>query len=88
MGQKIKIDKKYNPYLAKIFSNKVITDLVKHGDSGYFNDILKSSGFINYLGDDPKFHNVFNEVLNFRRSELISISPPIMAFGYYEDQNM
>jgi len=65
MEKKIIIDKKYNPYLAKIFSNKVIADLVKYGDSGYFNEILKNSGFMNYLGDDPKFLDVFGEVYKY-----------------------
>jgi hypothetical protein len=47
------------------------------------------TGILNEIKDiDYKNKRSGITFLNFRRSELISISPPIMAFGYYEDQNM
>ena len=54
MADKINIDQKYNPYLARIFSNSVISELVKVEESKFIPEILSISGFYRFLDDTFK----------------------------------
>ncbi len=65
MKKYIYIDKKFNPYLAKIFSRKVIADLVQDGKSEYLEEIIKDSGFNNFLDKDVKLIDIFNDVYSY-----------------------
>ena len=64
MAHMIKIDQKYNPYLARIFSNSVIFELVKGKESKYIPEILSISGFYSLLDKRLKVKELFDEEVN------------------------
>lgn len=65
MKHNIQIDSKFNPHLARIFSQKIMTDLMQYGESGYLNEILTNSGFIKYLKTDIELIDIFNIVYKY-----------------------
>ncbi|MBI9089415.1 MAG: sce7726 family protein [Desulfobacterium sp.] len=58
------IDNKYNPYLARIFSSNVISELIKKGRSDYVSDIINSSGYIKQLDKENCLKDFFEKLYN------------------------
>ena len=59
------INSKYNPYIAKIFSSPIISELAKFGNSKSFLKIIDKSGFINRISGTDSWQNVFEKAYNY-----------------------
>ena len=64
-SKNLNIDRKYNPHLARIFSNSVISELVKCDKPKYIPEILSVSGFNSLLDKNLKLKELFNTVYNY-----------------------
>lgn len=62
------IHKKYNPYLSKLFSNKVILDLILNGHSKYIDQITIDSGIINHIKENYLIKDIFQIVYEYLQS--------------------
>lgn len=65
MAVNTKIDQKYNPSLARIFSNSVISELVKDYRSKYIPEILTLSGFCTLSNERWKVKELFDSVYSY-----------------------
>lgn len=65
MKSLLNIDSKYNQHLSRVFSNSVITDLVRIGKSSYLNEILSVSGLVKYLDYSITLEKFFDTLYDF-----------------------